>query len=425
MSVIFQAVILPHQRKKDGTNVIRIRVTHNGASKWVKTNIVLSAKEQTREGKPRSKAVMKPADDLIERMQDVVNHMDMFKVRDMSVDDLVTYIQNALKEPEKFRLDFIEYGRKVAEKKSPGTASSYNVAMNALERFFKGKHPDISEITVRNLRGFEQFLREENSIRVDWRTGKVMETKKPKGGRAISLYMSAIRHIYKCARLDYNDPDLGLFPIPNDPFEYYAVPSMPAPKHRDIPAEVIQLMIDTRERYTSRVRVALDAFLISFGLYGMNPIDMFTCARQRKKGEIVYNRTKTRNRRSDEARMVVKVEPCIQRIMDEYKDRDRLFDFYRRYSSIESFSGALNTGLKIWAEEHRLERFHFYSARHSWATIGAGKKCRIAWEIISAGLCHVNQGNRKVDAIYINQDWELIWDANRRILRLFDWKHHK
>ena len=420
MAVIFQAVVLPHQRKKDGTNVIRIRVTHNGESKWIKSNIVLSAKEQTKDGKPKSKVVMKPADDLIERMQDVVNHMDMFKVKNMSVAELVTYINNALKEPDKFALDFIEYGRKVSEKKrGKGTRQMYLVAMNAFERFCKGKHIDISELTVRRLRAFEAFLRDENTIRVNWRTGKVKETKKPKGDRAVSLYMSAIRHVYHCARLDYNDPDLGLFPIPNDPFEYYAVPKEPAPKHRDVPLEVIQLMIDTREQYKSRVRVALDAFLISFGLYGMNAIDLFTCTKPRN-GMITYNRTKTKNRRDDKSEMRVKIEPCIQKIMDEYKDKDRCFDFYKRYSGIESFSSALNSGLKIWADEHKLDKFNFYSARHSWATIGAGKKCNISWDTISAGLCHVSQ--KRVDAIYINQDWELIWDANKKILELFNWK---
>jgi integrase len=420
MAVNFQAVVLPHQRKKDGTNVIRIRVTHNRESKWIKSNIVLSAKEQTKEGKPRSKAVMKPAEKLIERMTEVVNSIDMYKLQKMDVEQLVKYINVALEEPDRFTLDFIEYGRKIARKKRPGTSNGYLVAMNALERYFKGRHPDISEITVRNLRGFEQFLREEKSIRVNWRTGKIKETKKQKGGRAVSLYMSALRHIYKCARLDHNDPDLGLFPISNDPFEYYEVPKEPAPRHRNIPIEVVQLMIDTRKRYKSRVRVALDAFLISFGLYGMNAIDMFTCPKPRKRDTIVYNRTKTKERRDDKSEMRVKVEPCIQKIMDDYRDKDRCFDFYRRYSSIESFSQALNAGLKIWADEHKVEKFSFYSARHSWATIGAGKKCNISWDTISAGLCHVNQ--KRVDAVYINQDWELIWDANKKILGLFKWE---
>lgn len=419
MSVNFKAVILPHQRRSDGSNSVRIRVTHNKESKWIKTNIVLSAKEQTKDGKPKSKAVIKPAEDLIERMTKVVNGIDMYKLQKMSIDEVVCYIDRELQEPEDFRLDFIEYGREVASRKRSGTAQSYKVIMNAFERFFKGKHPDISEITVRKLREFEKFLNEENSIRVDWRTGKIKKTGKPKGTRAVSLYMSGIRHIYKCARLDFNDPDLGLFPIPNDPFEYYSIPKRPTPKHRDVSPEVIQLMIDTRHKYQGRVRMTLDAFLISFGLFGMNAIDMFTCAKP--KGDMLkYNRTKTRYRRDDEAEMMVKIEPCIQKIMDDYRDSERCFDYYRRYSSKDSFMEALNDSLRIWIKDNDLDTFTFYSARHSWATIGASKRCRISWDVISAGLCHINQ--RKTDSIYINQDWELLWEANKKILGLFKWE---
>lgn len=420
MSVSFKAVLLPHQRRADGSNIIRIRVTHNRESRWIKTNITLSAKEQTKDGKPRSIAVMKPAETLVERMTDVVNDIDMYKLQKMSIDEVVDLVNSSLEEPEEFRLDFVEYGREVASRKRAGTADMYLVTMNALERFFKGKHPDISEITVRKLREFEKFLKEENSIKVNWRTGEVIKTKKPKGERAVSFYMSAVRHIYKCARLDYNDPDLGLFPIPNDPFEYYFVPKQPSAKHRDIPMEVIQLMIDTRHNYQGRVRMAVDAFLISFGLYGMNAIDMFTCAKP-KDGILIYNRTKTKYRRDDDALMKVKIEPCIQKIMDDYRDSSRCFDYYKRYSSKESFALGINGGLKLWIEEHKLDKFTFYSARHTWATLGAGKQCNINWETISAGLCHVNQ-SRRVDAIYIRQDWELIYDANKKILGLFDWK---
>jgi hypothetical protein len=76
----------------------------------------------------------------------------------------------------------------------------------------------------------EEYINNESVVKVDWRSGKQKTIKKKKGGRAASLYMSNLRHIYKCARLEFNDPDLGLFPIPTDPFEYYSVPKTPAPR---------------------------------------------------------------------------------------------------------------------------------------------------------------------------------------------------
>lgn len=420
VTVNFQAVLLPHQRRRDGSNRIRIRITHRRESKWIKTNIVVSADEQTASGKPKNKAVMKPAEKLIDKMADVVNHIDMYKLASMSVEELVVYINNALKEPEKFCLDFIEYGRLVASRKSKGTGNMYIVAMNALERFFKGRHPDISEITVRNLRAFEQFLNDENVVKVNWRTGKKKTLRKKKGDRAASLYLSNIRHIYKCARIEFNDPDLGLFPIPNDPFEYYSVPKMPSAKHRDISPDVVQLMIDTRHKYMGRVRMAIDAFLISFGLCGINAADLFVVGKP-KKGVLIYNRQKVKDRRDDDALMKVMIEPCIAEIMKEYLDKDRCFDYYKRYKDKDIFTTALNQGLRIWIKDNRQEDFTFYSARHAWATIGASKRCGVSWDIIGCGLCHVNE-SQKINAIYINQDWELLWDANRKILGTFDWK---
>lgn len=421
MGVMFQATVLPHQRKADGTNMVRIRVTHKRESKWIKTNITLYPSDMTKAGKVKNSSCLRPAEDLIMRMRKVVDNIDMFKLEAMSVQEVVDHINHALKEPEKFRLDFVEFGRQVASRKSKGNATTYNVAMNALERFFKGRHPDISEITVRNLRAFEQFINDEKVVKVNWRTGEQKTIKKRKGGRAAPLYLSNIRHIYKCARLEFNDPDLGLFPIPNDPFEYYSVPKAPASRHRDVSPETIQLMIDTRKELKGRTRMAVDAFLISFGLYGMNAADLFSCGKPKKNGILIYNRQKTTNRRDDKAEMRVKIEPCIKEIMKDYADTDRCFDYHMRYKDKDIFTTALNAGLRVWADKYKQDDFTFYSARHSWATIGRSKKCNIDAKVITAGLCHVDDSNR-TDDIYVNFDWELLWDAQKTILGIFTWK---
>lgn len=419
MGVNFQATILPHQRRADGSNIVRIRVTHNGKSKWIKTNIVLSSAEQTKAGKPKSVAVMKPAYKLIEKMQEVVNGIDMYKLASMSVDEVVLLINSQLEEKESFRLDFYEYGLLVGTRKSAGNAPNVSVAMNALLRFFKGRHPDISEITVRNLRAFEDYINSEKKMVYNSKKGKAILTRTPKGKRAAPSYLAVIKHVYRCARVEFNDPDLGLFPIPNNPFEYYTIPKNPAPKHRDVSPDVIQLMIDTRKDYQGRVRLAIDAFLISFGLCGINAADLFSCAPPKKR-VLQYNRQKVADRRDDAAEMQVRIEPCIAKIMKDYKDTSKCFNYHRIYANKNNFTTSLNGGLRIWQTDHKQQDFTFYSARHSWATIGASKKCGTSRDIISMGLCHSSAN--KVDDIYIKKDWELLWDANKKILELFDWK---
>jgi len=61
MGVMFQAVVLPHQRKADGTNMVRIRVTHKRESKWIKTNITLYPSDMTKAGKVKNSSCLRPA----------------------------------------------------------------------------------------------------------------------------------------------------------------------------------------------------------------------------------------------------------------------------------------------------------------------------------------------------------------------------
>lgn len=420
MAVSFKAMLMPHQAKADGSNFVRIRVTHQRKSKYLRTNIVILPEDLTRSGKIKSQTKLDLVDDLIRRMRSVTSGMDMFRLKCMTVDEVVRYIDVHLSDDEDFRLDFIEFGNCLADKKKKSTGDVYRVALNALVRFFSGRHPDISEITVRNLRRFEEFIINEPVVKVNWRTGVSKEIKKSKGRRAVSQYMASIRHIYKSARIEYNDPDLGRYRIPSDPFEHYSVPRIPASRHRDLPISVIQLMIDSREHLTGRKRMAVDAFLISFGLCGMNAADMMTCEKD-KKGIVHYYRTKTADRRDDGAEVYIRIEPCIRKIMKDYKGKDRLFDFSNRYSSAGTFTTALNQGLKAWSEAYKQESFTFYAARHSWATIGRSAQCNVATREITAGLAHVDSDN-KMNDVYARYDWHQLFKANKTILGVFDWK---
>lgn len=420
MSVTISAVLLDHQRKADGTNFYRIRITHQRKHRYLKTNICIEPGDLGRGGKLNNSAKIDLRDNLLKRMRNAAAAIDLYELKTMTIDEVVRQIESRMVDPEQFRLDFVEFGRKLADKKSPGTAGVYHTSLNALLRFFKLRHPDISEINVRNLRKFEEFIRNEPVVKVNWRTGESTKIAKTKGSRAPSQYLAAIRHIYKAARIEYNDPDTGKFLIPVDPFEYYSVPRIPASRHRDIPVEVIQQMIDTRHELTGRVRMAVDAFLISLGLMGMNAVDLYSCAKP-KKGILHYCRTKTANRRDDGAEMFIRIEDSIRNIIKDYTGENRAFDYYTRYSNEETFTTALNQGLAIWCRRYSREKFTFYSARHSWATIGRSKRCNIDKGLITIGLCHVSP-TRDTDDIYARIDWELLWDANAKILSVFDWK---
>ena len=419
MAITVDYVVLPHLRKKDGTNFIRLRITHQRKSKYILTNIALEPSDLTRSGNLKHEGKKNLAEKEVTKWREAAGKLSTYATSDKDVADVVRMIERKLSEAEDFSLNFARFGMRLAEEMKSNTAGNYRSAINALVRYF-GHEPDISEITVKSMRGFEDFLRKEDNIFRNPMTGKVVMLKKKKSEGAIAMYIGVVRTIYKKARVEFNDPDLGIMRIPFDIFDYYKVPAMPAPEHRDIPMEWVQLMIDQRKELRGRERKAIDAFLISFGLMGINTMDMFSCGKA-KDGIVHYFRSKTTKRKADKAEMYVRIEPCIMDIMNEYKGKDVLFCYNAHYASVNNFIVAMNIGLRQWIKRNKLDKdFTFYAARHTWATIAASKKVDVDYAIVTEGLTH-SDASRAMDKIYIRKDWERVWDANAKVLALFDW----
>lgn len=421
MAITVDYVILPHLKKEDGTNFIRLRITHKRKSKYIKTNISVTAEDLTRSGNLKNQGKEDLADAEVRKWRKVVDKMTTLAQDEMDVAEVVGYIKAKIVEEEVFRLNFAQYGRDLAEEKKFTTAGNYRATMACLCRFF-GHEPDISEITVKSMRDFEAFIRSEKRKTYSPKKDAIVEEKgkKQRSESTVVKYMSVMKAVYRSARKAFNQPDQGLMRIPVDVFEYYVVPVAPPADHRDIPAEWVQLMIDQRKDLRGRERLAVDAFLISFGLMGINAVDMYKCAKA-KDGVVHYFRTKTTDKKADKAEMYVRIEPCIEALTKAYSDESRMFDFSDRYISHRQFTHALNIGLRQWIARNKLEDFTFYSARHTWATLGASKQVGVDVAMITEGLSH-SDASRKMDMVYIRKDWERVWDANVKVLSLFDWK---
>ena len=422
MAITVDYVILPHLRKADGTNFIRLRITHKRKSKYIKTNIAVSPEHLTRSGNLKHQGKIDLATDEVRKYRKVVDAMPTSASDAMDVAEVLRYVTAKLAEEEEMRLNFASYGMQLAEKKKPGTAHNDRVALRSLVRYF-GYEPDISEITVKALRGYEDFLRKEPRMVYDIGEDKLRKSEtRTKGERAVNQYLGVVRSVYRAARMQFNEPDLGIFRLPVDPFEYYTIPKAPAPKHRDIPAEWVQMMIDQRKGLRGIERLGVDVFLISFGLMGMNLVDMLTIEEKPKDNILHYHRTKTKDVKNDQAEMFVRVEPCIAEIMKDYLGEQRVFRFHTMYSTRLNLTIAVNDGLKKWYTRNKIDKhFTFYSARHTWPTLAASKKLGIESSIITDALTHSDK-SREMDKVYTRTDWERVWDANVKVLGLFDWK---
>ena len=240
--------------------------------------------------------------------------------------------------------------------------------------------------------------------------------------RVVSLYLGSIRHLFNEAKRQYNDYDRDIILISHSPFENFKIPKQEATRKRAISAKDIlkiyemPYLLDCKGREkTGRFNLAKDCFILSFGLIGMNSADLYSCE-DIKEDVITYYRAKTSARRNDKAKMKVKVIEVIKPLVEKYRDRTgkKVFNFYQHYSTADAFNKAINYGLKQIGEILQIEDLEYYAARHSWATL-AVNKVGIDKYTVHAALNHIDEA-MKVTDIYIERDFEVENEANRKVL---------
>lgn len=411
-------------KRADGTYNVRIRVTHNRQIKRLSTNIYVTSEDLTRTGKIKNQKILDKCEPLLKKCRDTCSDLG-FSIDNMDIDELADKIKIQLQGGDRFKLDFIAYAKRKAESMNPGTGGLYITMINALQRYIKRDNLDIAEINTAFLRGFENFLETEPSQRGNNRKKAAKDVEK-KESRAASLYLSNIRAIHNKAKEEFNDEDRGVINIPYSPFKNFKIKPQPKTRKRALSVETIQEIINLPYKNeivggrTSRYNLAKDCFILSFALVGMNSADMYT-AELPKKNILTYNRQKTMTRRDDEAEMQIRIEKSIAGLLNKYKDEKKLFRFYKHYIDKEGFNKAINKGLKQIGKDIGIEDLEFYAARHSWATIARSSAVGIDKYTVHEGLNHAPDKDMKVTDIYIARDWSTIWDANRNVLKLFDW----
>lgn len=411
-------------KRADGTYNVRIRVIHNRETRRLSTHIFVTDADLTRGLKIKNIKVLEQCEGLIAKCRNICNDLG-YQATVIPIDDLVDRIKIRLV-GDQFHLDFIEYTRQKTADMNPGTASTYIIMLSALQRFIKRDHLDITEITTAFLRDFEKFIEAEPSQQGSNRKTEKKDIK-PKSGRAVSAYLACVRAIHNKAKAEFNDEDRGLIRIPYSPFKNYKIKPQPKTRKRAVTVEALQKIINLpyeKEKVGgkwSRFNLAKDCFILSFALVGMNSADMYY-ADIKALDTVIYNRRKTEGRRDDNAEMRVRIEPCIIPLMEKYADPKgkRLFSFYNHYATPFNFNKALNKGLKQIGKEIGVDGLEFYAARHSWATIARSAAVGIDKATVHEALNHVDN-EMKVTDIYIDKDWSVIWEANKKVLELFDW----
>ena len=413
-----KAEIKRQEQKADGTYNVKLRFTLDRKVKRLSTSLFVRSTDLTKAGDfKKGTAILKKIDSLVYAYQAKCDSMQI-DLNNYSLEDIFKRLK--FEEQKEHDVNFIAFARDWVANTSIKGVKNYKTLINSIIKFTGKEELKVSEITYSFLSRYVDFLNKQRDESMDKLT---LLGKRIPSNRMLSLYLGGLRHLYKEAQKKYNDYERGLFLIPSSPFDNFNVPKQEATRKRAVTASVIKKiwMLPYKEirkghKATCRYNLAKDCFIMSFCLMGMNSVDLYNVT-EIDEGTIIYYRTKTKDRRLDNARMEVTVPQMIQPLIEKYKDKTgkRLFNFYQYYADEKSFNRSINIGLKEIGSILGVDDLEYYAARHSWATI-ALNKVGIDKYTVHAALNHVDE-SMKVTDIYIERDFVNENKANAKVVR--------
>lgn len=289
-------------------------------------------------------------------------------------------------------IDFFKFAEDYLSKTDIKGKKNYVTMLNSLQRYNMGLRTlPFSSVTFSFLQGYGLSLRD-----------------KP---RAQSLYLGAMRHIYKQACLMYNTDDKTI--LSPTLFDRFKVPRQKPKGQRALPVDVLREFFSFPVE-SGREELARDCCMLSLCLMGTNSVDLYN-AKTYRDGKLIYERTKTKDRRSDSARIEIEVHGIVKPLFEKYRSADgkHVFSFADRYANPQQFNRAINIGLKGIGKRMGVDGLQFYQFRHSVASI-ARNELHYAKSDIDEMLNHV--GDNRIADIYIKRDFSVINLINRRVI---------
>ena len=414
----FKPVVLKGNKhlKSDNTSNIKIRITHNRKADYISTVYYINP-DQFKNGSAaggNSKFINERLADLL-----LIYQRRYLELGGMAENMTVQELKAAVLKEKAEEIDFLkfaeDYQKQLLKEGKEGSERAVRGLLANLKRY----RPKIqfTEITPGFLHGFENFMKDQ----------KV-------GSGGIETYMSRFRVIFNKGREKYNDEDRGIILIKHYPFKKYQV-AKPKEKGKQrgkakdncLTLEQIRTLIQYKP-ITRREELAQTIFLLMIALIGPNSKDLYEMPKPNRNNRIVYNRSKTG------AEFKIKLEPEAAEMVSRYQGKETLVAAIENYSTHLDFQKAINIGLKsictrirekeveeiAKAGENFLpefpEKITSNWARHGWATI-ARNDCRISKDDVALCLGHQDEDNQVTD-IYIRYDYQIIDEANRKVIDL-------
>ncbi len=287
-----------------------------------------------------------------------------------------------------------ELQKQLEQNRQIKTAMSYHYAMRSFKTFREGRDIELTAIDSNIMSEYEYWLKRKNVTL-----------------NSISFYMRILRAIY-------NKAVSQELIFQRDPFKNVYT-GIEKTRKRAIDENII-LKLKKLDLKQSNLIFTRDLFLLSFYTRGMSFVDMaYLRQKDIRNGIIGYKRRKTGQRLS------IKLEPCMQRILDKYtphvssevdyvlpiiSSSDPLTAFKQYRNALSYYNRSLKTLSHLLGLHQSLSS---YVSRHSWATIAY--KRHIPLSVISEGMGHYSEMTTKIYLASLDQT--LLDRANRMVLK--------
>ncbi len=385
--------VLKNYTKDSGKSTIFIRISHDGKTRYVKSIYEIEPKFMNIDGSISSKYPGHAKLNLnLNLLMSEYNGILADIGRDIAYMNINT-ILSKLRKNESQGASFTRYIKQRIEKLTQeerfGYATHHMATLKWMKEFARHDEILFKEINKDFLEKFELYL--------DY-AGKRVNTRR--------LYLNCIRTIFNLA-IDDDTIKIALFP-----FRKFRIRS----ENPEKPSLTINEMkrLQMGPHLPGQMR-AIEFFMLSFYLIGMNCKDMLYLSRNNiKRDRIVYKRSKTEHRVKE--MLSVKIMPQVRALFEKYRGEKYLLNPLDKNDSYEHFKTVthnFNTRLKSAAINCNIEEdLSMTYARHSWATIASALK--ISEDVISHAFGHLKN---KTTNVYIDYDITQVDEANEMIIR--------
>lgn len=416
----FKAVIFPFQMRKNNTYNVKIRIQHKCKKSYFATPYYISKRDLNADYSIKNRRILDECEKIIVQWKNqcmaLGGAIDM-----MTAEKLLEWLKvSTTSEYKPAGLDFIEFARgevkKMEREGKHGNAEAYGIAVESFANLVHG-YIDAKQITPILLQKWHNAIKEHARARGY------------QGDRAAEQYMIRLRAIYNRALKMYNVDGPNNMKLPTNLFAYIDKPAYSLGARipgRVLSGDELRLIASTPSsvgwsKGNTDFNLARRCFMLSFMLLGTNPVDLYEC-KPAVDGRVSYERTKTKNRRADNAFISIDIPDEARELMAACADPTgkRAFRFYLDYKNYKSFYNAVNRGVKLMRERLSIPGLVFYSARHSWATI-AVNDAGVNKYVVHEALNHVDP-SLKITNLYIRPDFTAINIANRAVLDLLQLK---